>query len=362
MQPTPRRCFAAANSANGFRNYYDEVFTEARVDRLYIIKGGPGTGKSRFMREIAHRARACGYSVTEYLCSSDPSSLDGILLAREGFPTLGFLDGTAPHTREPSLPGVWDEMIDLGAFWDSRRLTGQRESIRRLKEAKTAAYGRAYAYLQGVGALAETAEGLLNPCVLEERLEGVAARLLRGIPSSEAYETIPALRRAVSMEGAVTLHSFEEAAAAAGGRIAVIEEHYGLGWHLTAALLRLSEARRHRVWVSYDPILPHRADGLYYPDAGLCVLVGHAEIPEGCPARPLSLRRYIYPEALREVRGELRRAASLGSELTDAALDSLKQASALHFDLERIYSAAMDFRAKETFTAGFLDRLFGQYP
>ncbi len=358
MQPTPRRCFAAANSADGFRNYYGEIFTDARVDRLYIIKGGPGTGKSRFMREVAHRARACGYAVTEYLCSSDSSSLDGLLLTREGFPALGFLDGTAPHLREPVLPGVQDEMINLGQFWDSRLLAGQRDTVRRLKEAKAAAYGRAYAYLNGVGAVARAVEGLLSPCVREEGLEGLAGRLLRRVPSTRAFEVTPALRRAVSMGGEVTLHCFEEAAVNAGGCIAVAEEHYGLGGRLTASLLRLSEARRHRVWVSYDPILPDKADGLYYPDAGLCVLVGHAEIPEGGTVRALSLRRYTHPEALREVRGELRRAAALKSKLTDAALHSLQQASALHFELERIYSAAMDFRAKEAFTADFLETIF----
>ena len=43
--------FAASNSAQGFKNYYPEVF--ARADHLYIIKGGPGTGKSSFMKKYA---------------------------------------------------------------------------------------------------------------------------------------------------------------------------------------------------------------------------------------------------------------------------------------------------------------------
>ena len=111
------RYFAASNSCQGFRNYYGDIFTDSRTDRLYIIKGGPGTGKSHFMKVVARRARARGYRITEYACSSDPASLDGIILEREGSPTLGFLDGTAPHTREPTLPGVKEELLNLGAFW-----------------------------------------------------------------------------------------------------------------------------------------------------------------------------------------------------------------------------------------------------
>ena len=44
-------CFAASNSAHGFHSYYAEFFDDAEVDRVFVIKGGPGTGKSRFMRE-----------------------------------------------------------------------------------------------------------------------------------------------------------------------------------------------------------------------------------------------------------------------------------------------------------------------
>ena len=64
--PIPRQCFAASNSCEGFKNYYGDIFTDTRVDRLYIIKGGPGTGKSHFMRVVARRARERGYIVTEF--------------------------------------------------------------------------------------------------------------------------------------------------------------------------------------------------------------------------------------------------------------------------------------------------------
>ena len=48
--------FAASNSASGFQSYYAACFDNARIGRLYAVKGGPGTGKSRFLREVA----ACG--------------------------------------------------------------------------------------------------------------------------------------------------------------------------------------------------------------------------------------------------------------------------------------------------------------
>ena len=86
-QPLTRRYFPASKSSHGIRNYYGDLFTDTRTDRLYIIKGGPGTGKSPFMKVVARHARNRGYAVTEYACSSDPASLDGLMLPRDGSPT-----------------------------------------------------------------------------------------------------------------------------------------------------------------------------------------------------------------------------------------------------------------------------------
>ena len=352
----PRRSFAASNSREGFKNYYGEIFTDTRIDRLYIIKGGPGTGKSHFMKVVARYARERGYAVTEFYCSSDPASLDGILLTRKDSPTVGLLDGTAPHVREPVLPGAKDEIVDLGAFWDPKTLAGQRDTIRRLGQGKSAAYARAYTCLRAAGDMVELADSLTEACVRADRLEALAARILRHQPTGECFEVIPALRRAISMAGRYTLHSFEESAKT----LLLPEDPYGMGYRLTAALLKLSESRRHRVFVSYDPLCPRKIDGLLYPDTGLCVLIGDASPAEETNTRALPLRRYYEPEKLRAIRGELRQAINLRETLTDTALRHLADAAAYHFELEAIYAAAMDFRAKEAFTERFCEAVLGK--
>ena len=352
----PRQCFAASNSREGFKNYYGEIFTDAHIDRLHIIKGGPGTGKSHFMKVVARHARERGYTVTEFYCSSDPASLDGIILTRKDTPTVGLLDGTAPHVREPALPGAKDEIVDLGAFWDPLALAGQRDTIRRLGQEKAAAYARAYTCLRAAGEMADLADRLTDDSIHADRLESLAIRILRHQPTGEGFDPIPALRNAMSMTGKHTLHSFEEAAKT----LILPEDPYGMGYRLTAALLKLSESRRHRVFVSYDPLCPHRIDGLLYPDTGLCVLVGDAVPTEGIAARALSLRRYYEPEKLRAVRGELRHAISLREDLTATALRHLAGAATYHFELEKIYAAAMDFRAKEAFTERFCGIALGE--
>lgn len=359
-EPTAPRYFAASNSCRGFCNYYGDLFVDSRVDRLYIIKGGPGTGKSHFMKVVARRARAVGYRVTEYACSSDPASLDGLLLTREGSSTLGFLDGTAPHVREPVLPGVKEEMINLGQFWNSRLLAGQSDTVRRLTAGKSAAYGRAYAYLAACGEVDRAVESLMESCICGDRLEALADRILRHQPKGGGFSAVPALRRAVGMTGQVCLHTFERETARNGGTLLIVEDYYGLGYRLTSALMERSRRAGHRLWVSYDPVYPQKIDGLYYPDGSLCVLVGHAEPPEDGALRTISLRRYADPTLLKGIRGELRHGYAQRDRLLESALRELAAAATFHFDLETIYSAAMDFAKKEAFTEEFCTSLFGE--
>ena len=44
--------FAAANGFSGFRSYFPDVFKSSDYTRIFILKGGPGTGKSSLLRKL----------------------------------------------------------------------------------------------------------------------------------------------------------------------------------------------------------------------------------------------------------------------------------------------------------------------
>lgn len=85
--------FLGSNSHDGFYSLYDD-FVNDENGFFYVIKGGPGCGKSSFMKKIATNLQQKGYRAEYIHCSGDPDSLDGVY-----FPKLktGFVDGTAPH-------------------------------------------------------------------------------------------------------------------------------------------------------------------------------------------------------------------------------------------------------------------------
>ena len=52
MQKRHEEYYAAANGFSGFRSNFNEVFNKNSLTHLFILKGGPGTGKSTLMKKL----------------------------------------------------------------------------------------------------------------------------------------------------------------------------------------------------------------------------------------------------------------------------------------------------------------------
>ena len=254
--------FAAANSSRGFKNYFKEVFGGA--DTVYVVKGGPGTGKSSFMKRCSKRAEEKGFTVENYCCSSDADSLDGVLIF-DGERRIGVLDGTAPHIWEPRLVGAVERTVNLGEFWDEDILFSQRNEIRALTKKKEAAYNKAYTYLRSCGNLQAVTDMLLRDAIDQNKILASAERLAEryGKARLESGSVVtPALIDAVTMKGVVRLDSFEMRAK----RIYRICHTYGVGQMLLSKILECLMLRGVRVKAAYDAICPWLVNGIFVED------------------------------------------------------------------------------------------------
>jgi len=90
--------FLGANSPSGFYSLYQHLIPPESARAIYILKGGPGCGKSTLMRRVAARMEGAGLEVEYILCSGDPDSLDAILIPQK---QAAIVDGTAPHAAAP---------------------------------------------------------------------------------------------------------------------------------------------------------------------------------------------------------------------------------------------------------------------
>ncbi len=332
--------FCAANSGGGFVSFYPQLIGES--ERVFVVKGGPGTGKSRFLNSVVERARQTSRRAVCYCCSSDPTSLDAVSIDGR----VLFLDGTAPHAVEASLPGARDDLIDLGRFWDSAVLIGQRLRISKLAEQKSLAYSSAYDYLAAAADLTRAADRQVDRARLRNKLESAAKRSLRSLPDGGGFSLRRVVLDSYGMRGQVRFTTFFDTAA----EYIPINDCFGTAHHFLSALVDAARERGLSVTASVDPLMPERFDALRFEESGRVYEIG------GGGAKPINMKRFIDLTALRGCRDELKSTAKLRRAALDSALSSLSRAADAHFALEKIYGEAMDFAAKEDFT----DSLIGQ--
>ncbi|MGB9826861.1 MAG: PRK06851 family protein, partial [Desulfofundulus sp.] len=122
---------------------YDYII-EPDATRIFVIKGGPGVGKSTFMRKIGEEMLERGYDVEFHCCSSDNGSLDGVVIPAI---RVALLDGTAPHVVDPKNPGAVDEIVHLGDHWNEEGLRAHKKEILALNQEIARLFKRAYSYL-----------------------------------------------------------------------------------------------------------------------------------------------------------------------------------------------------------------------
>ncbi len=343
--------FAASNSSKGFRNYYDMIFGQSGISKVYIIKGGPGTGKSRFMHDAAEYAESLHKYVEYYNCSSDPDSLDGIIIDGE----VAIIDGTAPHASDPSLPGAREEIVNLGAFWNGEALYERYDEIAALNRQKSACFARAYRYLAACGNIYEAQQSLILPCVKHEKLRRYIERIMQKAERGSGYSMIPAITDSVGMKGRVKSDAFADSAE----KLFLIVDYYNTA-HLCLSLI-IKEAQRLEIpiRVSFNPVNPDYPDAVYLCDRCEAFIIsdGKGEYGKAEEVVRINMKRFADASEVSLVKGEFRFGDKLYRALLDSACDSMAEAGKYHFRIEEIYMSCMDFESKQRFTDSYIKKI-----
>ena len=334
-----KKYFIGANTSRGFINYGDEVF--ANLKKLYVIKGGPGTGKSTFMKKIARRAEEKGYDVEYYYCSSDPSSLDGIVIPMLG---IGVTDGTPPHIFEARYPGAKEEYLNLGEFWNSDFLSLCRDRIEEISANKGGCFSTAYKYLSVAESVRAEKERTLITCYEKEKAEKAICRFMKTVGIGTKYALIPRQISAFSMNGETEFDTYNKECE----RVTNIRDKRGISTFIFDEIIKKAAEQELKTYVSRDCL--GRVNAVAFPEKSVTVLLGDGE-------KVINCERFIANEKLSAVRKKLRFLTALENELKDCALAELQMAKEHHFTLEDIYKEAMDFRSLEKMEKAFISKI-----
>lgn len=336
--------FAAANTKNGFVSFFDKAFCRDAVSKIYILKGGPGCGKSTLMKNYAKSAKKKGLTPIFYHCSSDPDSLDGVTVKETG---VSILDGTSPHVFDPVYPGVRDFYVDLSQAWNTDKLDENKDKIISLANQKKACYQTAYRLLNAAGRvtdeLYETAKSFADLDKIKSFVRRFAHKYIKHKDTKQGriHEIIV---DAVSAKGVIRYFTPEKYAAT----LFFIKDAKMLGRFLLEELTDTVKKSGANAVIALSPENPENAVAVYLPESKVCISLydeGFAEAFEknGKTVKIVNTSRFIKAEAFKECRQKLRFAQKCYETLHDAALSELSCAGAFHAELEKIYISATDY-------------------
>lgn len=330
MVPKSKNVYlASANSYNGFISYFNSIFRSNDFKKIFVLKGGPGTGKSSLMKKIAATLEGDEVNCELFYCSSDPKSLDGIILENNKG-KICILDGTAPHERDAIIPGAIDELIALSEAFDIKALEDRKESIVKLNEEKNAAYKKAYEYLQVSSVFDKYIEAERLKCFNDEAASNIIRKEFKYLINCKKGKSDVRLISYFSKYGYGSFDTLEKIAT----QVISIDGDEILSGKLLERLANFLNMNS----VSYrrfpSPLQPDRTEAIYIKDLS-CAFVINRDADE-----KINPESYIYTGISSSDVSDYEKQKT---EYLNKAAKSLSLASQYHFELEDIYTSAMDF-------------------
>lgn len=170
-----RHYFPGNNTPEGFFSYYGHILGQREANRIICIKGGPGTGKSTFLKKVGQRLTEAGESVDFLHCSADESSLDGIIATDK---KIALVDGTSPHVIDPITPGAVDFIINFGDFWNDKKIADHKDDIISYSEETSRWYRTAYNYLAAAKCIGSSLSAIQDEGVEVSEIYKLAADII----------------------------------------------------------------------------------------------------------------------------------------------------------------------------------------
>ncbi len=335
--------FPGGNTAWGFYSLWDSNLND--LQRLIILKGGPGTGKSTLLSGIAREFTQKGVPAELLWCSSDAESLDGIIFRKIG---VGIVDGTAPHVREPRYPGVIDKIINLGDYWNEALLLENKKDIIYYTDANRDLFRQTYETMAEAKKYLDELKQLTQEGMAWDAVDEMTEKLLR-----EIFSEYP------DQSGGHEYHRFAGASTPQGSiyfldeimRRAtvtyVVKGGAGTGKStLAKKIAQLAKTKGFAVeyyHCSFDPV---SLDGILIPALGVCIINAsplHKKTPAAATNWVIEMFQYMSPEIFKKNLPRITRAEENFQATFAKALLILKECKSIHDQLEDYYRKAMNF-------------------
>lgn len=339
-----KNVFPGGNTSLGFFSYYNYIIDPDEASRIFVIKGGPGVGKSTFMKKIGNEMLKRGYDIEFMHCSSDNNSLDGVVIPALKY---AFIDGTAPHIVDPKFPGAVDEIINFGEYWNEEGIKQHREDVINDSREATRYFNRAYKYLKAAASIYEDSAYINSMALNKGKLDIRIDSIINAIFNDRYTASIPGKERclfasAMTPNGycnfldsiLTTKYVYELRGGLATGEEKILEE------------VRNSAVKRGLLTESYYcAFRPNKLEHLVIPELDVSFTTSnpyHSSRVKSCET--IDIKSYLDKEILDRYGDELYQNQEEFDNLLSIALLNINKAKTVHDRLETYYVPNINFK------------------
>ena len=352
MTGKTRKMFPGGNTANGFYSFFDYIIP-CDVNRIFCLKGGPGVGKSSFMKKMAREFTKMGYDVELHYCSSDPSSLDGVVIKELN---VVMIDATAPHTVDPKIPGAVDEILNFGEFWDGEKIEENKDKIKSCNADISECFQRAFRFLKSAEPIYMDIESKISKCMDWTKVSKMTDEFVEKVFAGVEFGGKKAYVRHLFGSAITPVGYLDYSDSLFDGvkNIYYLQGDIGSGKSgLLKALYTRAEQKGLDVEVYHFPLVVDKLQAVYIPALDLAVTTSSRFKDKEI----IDLNSCVDEEKLNKYTDEVRFDKDLVDYLMNNAISNLKRAKFNHDIIEDYYIPAMDFEKVEALKNEVIERI-----
>lgn len=350
--------FLGANTPKGFYSLFDELYFPEDGWRLYIIKGGPGTGKSTLIKKVAAKADSFGHYSERIYCSSDPESLDALILPHM---KISVCDGASPHVVEPKFPGISEVFIDLGAFRNDKELKKNSNEIINATKANSLQHKKCVDFLAAAACVDNDTNKIILSALRIDRLHKFADKLafsqLSGAADTKGKESKRFLSALTPKGSIVFINTFNDMCE----KRIILEDNFGIASSVILKALAFdAKERGYNCILCYCPMAPElKLEHMIIPDLSLGFFTSNRLHPyTDKKDKTIDCLRFCDREILIKHKNRLAFNSRSRNELLAEAANNLGKAKEIHDCLEKLYYPAIDFEGIQKYGDKIVEEIF----
>ena len=336
-------------SSNSPRGFYSK-FSELKKLKYKVIKGCPGCGKSTMMKKILDFTSDNSYELIH--CSSDPDSLDAIILENQ---KICFADGTSPHSFDPELPGFSGDMINLCKFKPNSNILKSESKILNLNNEYKKLQYRAQKYLMSFGAIfSDSLENIIEK-INFDKIEKLSTTISNKIFNKKLSKTPTQFTRFIRSIGPLGIFSFLDNFKNYKKVYEINDDFFIISDLLLKFIKKNSMKFGYNVILCVSPLtLNERIEALIFPELKTAIFLSNIFEPNNSTIKTQKIDiSNCYNSEIKHLNYNLKIKKSLINE----TIKTMKKAKKLHDQIENIYKDIIDFNYVNQVTENILEEM-----